>query len=88
MRRIDVGLEPIEQGHRLGGAAQQTGVHVAVVQTGEDGVTGGVDHLGVGCERMGVDRLDGVDGDDRVVDEQHRAVGDQPAAKSRIGGER
>ena len=70
---VDVGLEPVPQRHRLGGAAQQARVEVAVVQPGDHRVAGGVDDLGALRAGVGVEDLDRADGDDRVALDEHRA---------------
>jgi hypothetical protein len=50
-------------------------VHVAVVQAGDDGVAGGIDHLGAvgGRPGIGVHGRDRADGDDRVPVHEHGA---------------
>ncbi len=43
------------------------------MQAGQHRVTGGVDDLGAGGTRIGVDLLDRTDGDDLVAVDEHRA---------------
>ena len=74
VRRVDVVLQPLPQRHRLGGAAQQAGVQVGVVQAGDHGVHRRVDACAdvaaAGCRATSSDRPDG---GDLAVDDEHRA---------------
>ena len=72
VRGVDVGLQPVPQRHRLRGAAQETGVQVRVVESGQHRVTGEVDDLGAGRTRIGVDLLDRADREDLVTVDEHR----------------
>ncbi len=72
VRGVDVGLEPVPQRHRLRGAAQEAGVQVGVVQAGDHGAPGGVDHGGAGRPRVGVELRHPADGDDGLAVDEDR----------------
>src|SRR6266511_1197674 len=62
--RIDVGAEPVPQRHRLGRAPEEAGVQVAVLEPGDDRVTGGVHDPGAAGVVRRVDRIHRTDGHD------------------------
>jgi hypothetical protein len=68
MHRVDVGPQPVEQREVFGRAAQQTAVHVAVVEAGDKGVAGEVDALGLDL----AEPLDRADRRDHTAVDQYR----------------
>jgi hypothetical protein len=75
MGRVDIGPQPVPDGHSFGRPTQKPGVHVAVVEAGDDGVPRRVYDQRSTCAWVGVEGLDWTDGENVHAFNKHRAWG-------------